>query len=302
MRLMSSLLLVGVVGAALVAAPAMAQQGGQGEGQGAAQRRNATPMGRLGWRLSCQAWTFRDLTLFETIELLPKLGIRNIEMFPGQKLSKEKPEGFSHDSPDAVVQEVIAKLRENRVRAVAYGVVGLGNDEASARKVFDFAKKFNMRAITTEPGEGSMAMLDKLSKEYNIGIAIHNHPQPSHYWNPETVLKAVDGTGKLVGACADTGHWYRSGLVPVDCLKQLKGRIITLHLKDLNKDKEDVPWGTGVLDMPAMLAELKAQKVRPVISIEYERTSGAELIANVEKCVKYLEEQAKIMAPPATNP
>lgn len=302
MRLMSSLLLAGIVSAAVVAAPATAQQGGQGAGQGAAQRRNATPLGRLGWRLSCQAWTFRDLTLFETIELLPKLGIRNIEMFPGQKLSKEKPEGFSHDSPDAVVQEVIAKLRENRVRAVAYGVVGLGEDEKSARKVFEFAKKLNMRTITSEPSEASMPMLDKLTKEFNIGVAIHNHPQPSHYWSPDTVLKAVAGTGKLIGSCADTGHWYRSGLVPLDCLKQLKGRIVSLHFKDLNKDKEDVPWGTGVCDVPAMLAELKAQKVRAVFSIEYERTTGAELIANVEKCVKFMEEQAKLLAPPAPAP
>ena len=28
------------------------------------------------------------------------------------------------------------------------------------------------------------------------------------------------------GACADTGHWPRSGLVAVDCLKKLEGRKI----------------------------------------------------------------------------
>jgi sugar phosphate isomerase/epimerase len=52
-----------------------------------------------------------------------------------------------------------------------------------------------------------------------------------------------------MGACADVGHWMRSGLDPLECIKKLDGHIICLHFKDLNKmgpDAHDVPWGTGV--------------------------------------------------------
>jgi sugar phosphate isomerase/epimerase len=59
----------------------------------------------------------------------------------------------------------------------------------------------------------------------------------------------------------------------VDCLRILKGRIISSHLKDLNEmggGAHDVPYGAGVSDVPGLLAELKAQGFAGNISIEYE--------------------------------
>ena len=64
-------------------------------------------------------------------------------------------------------------------------------------------------------------------------LAIHNHPQPSHYWDVDTVLATCKGRSKWIGACADTGHWCRSGLNPVACCKLLEGRLINFHLKDV---------------------------------------------------------------------
>ena len=37
-------------------------------------------------------------------------------------------------------------------------------------------------------------------------------------------MKVCEGRSDRIGACADIGHWYRSGLVPVECLKKLQGR------------------------------------------------------------------------------
>jgi sugar phosphate isomerase/epimerase len=65
----------------------------------------------------------------------------------------------------------------------------------------------------------------------------------------------------------------RSHLKPVDCLRILKGRIISSHLKDLNEmglKAHDVPYGEGVSDIPGILQELKAQGFKGNISIEYE--------------------------------
>ena len=59
----------------------------------------------------------------------------------------------------------------------------------------------------------------------------------------------------------------------MECLRILKGRIISSHLKDLNvmsPAAHDVPYGAGVSDMPALLTELKAQRFAGNISIEYE--------------------------------
>jgi sugar phosphate isomerase/epimerase len=251
-------------------------------------RLNYRAMDRLGWKLSCQAWTFREMSAFETIDTVHNLGIRYIEFFPGQRFSKEKPDAkLDHTMSPELIAELQQKLKDANVTAVNYGVVGLGNNEAEARKVFDWAKKMGLLTIVSEPDEAAMPMLDRLCQEYGINIAIHDHPKPSHYWNPESVLKVSEGRSRRIGSCSDVGHWYRSGLVPIDCLKQLEGRIISLHFKDLSEAKEDVPWGTGKCDARGMLEELKRQGVRPVISIEYESGSGAPLLANVTKCVEW---------------
>jgi sugar phosphate isomerase/epimerase len=83
----------------------------------------------------------------------------------------------------------------------------------------------------------------------------------------------VKDRDKRIGSCADTGHWVRSDLNPVECLRILKGRIISCHLKDLNEmglGAHDVPFGCGVSDVPALLKELRAQRFEGNISIEYE--------------------------------
>jgi len=267
------------------------------------QRCVRQPEQRLGWQFTCQAWTFRELTIFETLDTLNSIGITNVEFFPGQRVSKENPAGFDHNAAPELIAAVKEKLQAARIRPVAYGVVGLSNNEAEARKVFEFAKTMGIGVINSEPPEDAMPLLDKLAQEYKIKVGIHNHPQPSHYWNPETVLKAVDGTTSIIGACADTGHWYRSGVTPVEGLKQLKGRISSLHFKDLNEKKEDVPFGTGVGDAEGQLKELKDQGFRGPISIEFERTTGAELVENVRKCVQWFRTTAAKLAPARpTNP
>jgi sugar phosphate isomerase/epimerase len=241
---------------------------------------------KLGWRLGCQAWTFRELTLFQTIDLLHNLGIRYIELYPGQKLSPEHPDvKFDHNSPPEYVEAVKEKLKSSGVTAISYGVVQIGNDEAQARKVFDFAKAMGLENVVSEPPPDAFDMLDKLTAEYKINLAIHDHPKPSRYWNCESVVKVCKNRSKRIGACADVGHWYRSGLTPLDCIKKLKGRIIESHFKDISKDKKDVVWGTGEVDCKAILAELKRQGARPFFAIEYEHGQGRELIDNVCKSI-----------------
>lgn len=80
--------------------------------------------------------------------------------------------------------------------------------------------------------------------------------------DPNYILSVIKDRDRRIGACADTGHWARSNLDPVECLRILKGRIVSSHLKDLNEKgivaAHDVPCGTGVSDIPAILEELKA--------------------------------------------
>jgi sugar phosphate isomerase/epimerase len=231
-----------------------------------------------GFFIGCQAYTFNHFTVFEAIEKTAEAGGKVIEFYPGQKLSKEEPTvTWDHNASAETIQKVKGKLAACKVTAVNYGVVGIPKDEAGARKLFEFAKTMGLYAITTESVE-SLDTIEKLVKEYDIRVAFHNHPkQPNNpnykVWDPKYVLSMVKDRDARIGSCADTGHWLRSGLKPVECLRILKGRIISSHMKDLKEmapDAHDVPFGTGVADIPAILTELKAQHFAGNISLEYE--------------------------------
>ena len=252
---------------------------------------------RIGiYAIGCQAYSFNRFTAFEAIEKNAHAGGKVIEFYPGQKLSKEDPNlSVDHNASEQVIQKLKDKLSKHGVMAVNYGVVGLPNNEQECRKVFEFAKKMGIPAITSEPAMEAMDLLEKLAKEYDIKVAIHNHPkQPNNpnykVWDPEYVLSMVKDRDSRLGACADTGHWLRSGIKPVDALKVLSGRIVSCHLKDLHEmspNGHDVPFGTGVANIAAILAELRQQKFDGNISIEYEY-NWDNSVPEIAQCIGFV--------------
>jgi sugar phosphate isomerase/epimerase len=248
-----------------------------------------------GFAIGCQAYTFNHFTVFEAIEKTAAAGGHVIEFYPGQKLSKEEPNvSWDHNASPETIKKVQDKLAELHVKAVNYGVVGIPKDDAEARKIFEFAKQMGLRAVTTESVD-AIDTIEKLVKEYDIMVGFHDHPRrpndPGYkMWDPNYVLSVVKDRDPRIGSCADTGHWVRSGLKPVDCLQILKGRIISSHLKDLNKmgpDAHDVPYGTGVSDIPAILDELKRQQFQGNLSIEYEY-HWENSLPEVSQCIGFV--------------
>lgn len=248
-----------------------------------------------GFAIGCQAYTFNRFSVFEAIEKTDQAGGRVIEFYPGQKLSKEEPNvKFDHNSPEEVVQKVKAKLAKHNVTAVNYGVVGIPSDEAQARKLFEFAKKMGLYAITTE-SDKSIDTIEKMVKEFDIRVGFHEHaknPANPNYkvWDPNYIVELVKDRDQRIGACADTGHWATSGLKPLDCLRILKGRIISTHLKEraaIGKGGPDIIYGTGVSEIGAMLDELKAQGFQGHISIEYENNWDFS-VPDVAQCIGFV--------------
>lgn len=248
---------------------------------------------KLGWRLGCQAYSFNRFTFYEAVDKVASLGLHCIEVFPGQPLSKEKPEQRTNESMSPEIRrEVKQKLAGADVKMVCFGVGGHG------RQTFEFAKDMGIETLVSEPPLDAFDEIEKLCEEFQINLAIHNHPKASRYWNPETVLKVCRGRSRRIGACADTGHWMRSGLNPLQCLKKLEGRIISFHFKDLNKSgggAHDVPWGTGQGDVKAMLTEIHRQGVKAVFSIEYEHNWDNSL-PEIAQCVEYFDKVAAELA------
>jgi sugar phosphate isomerase/epimerase len=265
------------------------------EGAEDGAKRDDSAAEKLGWRVSMASYTLRSMTFMEEVDVVAKLGLRYLDVHPNMTLSKEHNVKTDHNLAPELRELMKKKLKEAGIKVVSYGTVGVPAEEKAARKVFAYAKEMGAENIVCEAKPEQLDLLDKLTEEYGVNIALHNHPKPSIYWNAETVLAAVEGHGKRLGACADTGHWRRSGEDPLECIRKLKGRIISLHFKDLveaGKGWGDVPWGTGKSDAKGMLAELKKQGFKGVFSIEYERTTGQELLDNIAKCIRFFDQAA----------
>ena len=160
---------------------------------------------------------------------------------------------------------------------VAMGVI-VPKDKAEWIKAFDLAKYFGLSYITSEPIKTQWDIVDSLAGAYGIKVAIHDHPKPNAYWSPDSALAAIQNHPNI-GSCADVGHWARNGLNPVECLKKLDGHIIGVHLKDIVKfddtKAEDTVVSKGVIDFPAIFAELKNQNFKGHIYIERDSTEPA---------------------------
>lgn len=228
---------------------------------------------RLGWQLGAQAYTFRLFTFAQALDKIDSCELRYVEAFPGQTIGSGSTEKMGYQLSTEGRNLVRKLLKEKGVKLHAFGVVG-AKDAEEWEKVFAFAKDMGVKVLNVEPSDEHLDIVSSLCDKYQIKAALHNHPEPSKYWNPDVVLKSLAGRSKFMGAAADVGHWMRSGLDPVACLKKLDGHIIHLHFKDLNefgnKKAHDVHWGTGKLPIEDVLAELKRQKYNGMFSAEYE--------------------------------
>ncbi|HVY76522.1 MAG TPA: sugar phosphate isomerase/epimerase family protein [Puia sp.] len=225
-----------------------------------------------GFKLGVQMWTFKEFPFVDALNKVDSAGIKNIEAFWGQKLGDGLKGSFGADM-SAVDREKLKQLLQAKgIHIVAMGVI-VPKNKAEWIKAFDLAKEFGLSYITAEPIKTQWDLVDSLAGAYGIPVAIHDHPKPNVYWSPDSVLAAVQGHTHI-GSCADIGHWVRNGLDPVECLKKLEGHIIGVHLKDVVKSNDteaaDTVVSKGVIDIPAVLAELKRQQFSGMLSIEHE--------------------------------
>ncbi|MBI1334217.1 MAG: sugar phosphate isomerase/epimerase [Armatimonadetes bacterium] len=244
--------------------------------------------------MGVQAWTFHNFSAFEAIEKTAQAGAKYIEFYPGQSF---KPGSKSSMGPGLTAEEMAdlkAQLNKFGVTPTAYGVTGIDKDYDKAKPLFVWAKSLGLKVLNTESVE-SIDTIEKLVKEFDIKVGFHNHPKradnPSYkMWDPNYVYGIVKNRDHRIGSCADTGHWVRSGIKPIDALNMLHGRIVSSHLKDLNEfspDAHDMPYGTGVSDVPAILAFYDKIGLKGTVSVEYEYNWDTN-VDEVAQCIGYV--------------
>src|SRR5215471_1612500 len=75
-------------------------------------KRDDSASEKLGIKLSLQCWTLRQLTFFETVDKAAGLGVKYLEMFPGQKLKPGSDTKVDRNMSDETIAEVKKKLAD----------------------------------------------------------------------------------------------------------------------------------------------------------------------------------------------
>lgn len=246
------------------------------------------------WNFGVALWTFHNVNFPRSLELVDSAGLKFIE-----------PNTFHATGPDlkdtlvgmlspAGLEKLKAMINAKGLTCQSIYING-DTTLASWVKQFEIAKQLGVRFVTTEPPLNMWDALDSVAGAYGVKVAIHEHWRGmSHYWNPDTTLMALKGHPNFA-VCADLGHWPKSGINPLDAVKKLEGHIIGVHFKDIAKYDDptlvDVRAGTGVVDFPAILAELKRQGFRGNIYIERDSVEQPNNLESVKATVKYYKEQ-----------
>lgn len=252
----------------------------------------ASAVTSAGFGISVQCWSFRQFTLFEAVEMAAAAGMGGIEIFAGQSLGGDFGDlKVAPDLADEPVQALREHLSKHGLAAFNLGVIGVPNEEKSARQIFEFAKKMNLYGVTTESIE-SIDLLEKLAVEFDLKVGFHNHPKRDNYqmWDPDFVFDSVKDRHANVGICADIGHWATSGLDPLEVIRKVAPRVYSFHMKDravIGEGSPDLPFGTGIIDNISILDEVRKHGFAGNVSIEYERNWMTN-VPEVAQCGGYL--------------
>ena len=237
--------------------------------------------------IGIQTYSLRGYKVDEALRHAKDLGFDTVEVYSGM---------FPITDDAAVIAAQRKMAADLGLTISAHGINKFTKDTAANRKVFAYAKALGAPILGADPDPDSFDSLDDLVKEFDIKIAIHNHG-PTHRYNKVVdVLQAIEKHDERIGACADLGHYIRSGEKPVDVIRAFKGRLYGIHLKDFAEmqDKtKGVILGKGHIDVPAVFAAL-AQVGFPAdgaLSIEYEENKDNPL-ADIRECLRVAREAA----------
>ncbi len=246
------------------------------------------------WELGVAFWTFHTFSLPEALEKIDSSGLGIVEAPTFFKSGAALKDSLIGDLSQAGLEQVKALVKQHDL-TIESMYIGGDKTVASWKKQFEIAKALGAKFVTAEPPATLWDEVDSLAGVYGMKVAIHEHWKGvSPYWHPDSVLAAIEGHPNF-GACADLGHWPKSGVDPLEAVKRLEGYIIAIHLKDIaafdNPELKDVPVGTGVVDFPGIFAELKRQNFKGPIYIERDAEDLPSNLPSVMQTIKYYNDE-----------
>jgi inosose dehydratase len=216
-------------------------------------------------KVGVASYSFLKKSREETIKSIQRVGLKYVSI-----KDVHIPITLSSEERRSFAQEFI----KAGITPLSCGNFNMTNDEANIRSIFQYAKDIGVPTIVCQPDPASMPILDKLVKEFDIKLAIHNHGPKRTYPSPYDVWKRIEGFDKRIGLCIDIGHTLRAKVDPAESILKCQSRLYDVHLKDLDSDAVDahnMEMGRGVMDFPSIFKALLRIKFQHHVGFEYEK-------------------------------
>ncbi|MCX6134359.1 MAG: sugar phosphate isomerase/epimerase [Ignavibacteriales bacterium] len=215
--------------------------------------------------LGIASYTFRSFTLDQAIEMTKRLGITKLTL---------KDMHLPVKSTEEEIKAGLEKMKAAGVELSSCGVVYMTTEE-EVRRAFAYAKAAGIRMLVGVPEEPLLPLAERMVKETDISLAIHNHgPTDKRYPSPESAYKLIAKMDKRMGLCIDVGHTRRLGVDPADDVERFFDRLLDVHMKDVSDAEAKgttVECGRGVIDIPKLLKTLVKLKYAGALHFEHEK-------------------------------
>jgi inosose dehydratase len=219
-----------------------------------------------GLKVGLASYSFSKLPLDAAIKGIQRVGVNYVSI---------KDAHLPMKTTAAERKAVVKKFLDAGITPLSCGVVGLSDDEQQLRNAFEYTRDLGVPTMVCKPTRESLPVLDKLVKEFDLKLAIHNHGPEDKVWpSPLDVWGAIQEYDKRIGVCVDVGHTARCGVDPAQALITCSGRLYEVHFKDLAKKgpkSSGAEVGRGVLDVRGMLKALIDIGYTHHVGLEYEK-------------------------------
>ena len=220
-------------------------------------------------RLGVAGFTFAKLSVEEVIAALKIVGL---DAFTPYKTHVP----WSDGTPEQC-RAVVQKFTDAGIAVTSTGMIDLTNDEAAARRALDNVRAAGLKLFCARQRPDALPLLDKLVKEYDLKVAIHNHGPTEDFPTGLDVWKAVQPFDRRIGLCLDIGHGFRAGENPAATVRLARERLYEVHLRDTAarggtiKDPAATVVGHGIVDVRGVIAALLEIKYPFQVEFEYEK-------------------------------
>lgn len=244
-------------------------------------------------QIGVQSYTFRAFNLDKMIEIMRSLDLSSVELWDGH-LDPAK-------SSEADYRAARGKLDAAGIKVSAY-CVNFKPDASNELldKSFKGAGLLGTSIMTTSTEKAIVPKLDEWCNKYGVTIGLHNHwlgdkwfkgNKQQNFEGPADWAEALKGRSKRIAINLDIGHFSAAGYDPVAYFKEQKDRIVSLHVKDRDKDAEHTyrHFGKGAVPIAQTLRAARDAGFKYAVNIEYEMDEQ-DPIDGVRESYTYLKD------------